>query len=62
MCGKVEMWISTNRALVAKKSENVIFPSFLSLRLPYGMFLFVTQREHAKFCAKVRKKSQICKS
>ena len=95
MCGNVEMWISTNRALAAKKcgSEHlaaifcpsllhllplsssplklpygmfpfcapkgtcqiIFFPTSSTSLLPYGLFLFVTQREHAKFCAKVRK-------
>ena len=34
------------------KSGNVIFPSFPSLRLPLGMFLFVRQKEHAKSITK----------
>ncbi len=75
--GCVEMWKCDFPLIVPLRLKNVevnisqqyfvlLFSIFCPFRLPpklpYGMFLFVTQREHAKFCAKVRKKSQIYKS
>ena len=67
MCGNVEMWISTNRALAAKKcgSEHlaaIFCPSLLHLlplssplKLPYGMFPFCRKKEHAKTCSTVNR-------
>lgn len=55
----VPLWLKNVEVNISQQYFVLLFsifcPSRPSLKLPYGMFPFCCKKEHAKFCATVRK-------